>query len=74
MEGELNKGAEKVRRLREAGIDPDDAIAYGNTVEDVEMLAAAHSAVMVNPADELAARRALRDARSIRTGSRRSAR
>lgn len=74
VDGELNKGGEKVRRLIEAGIDPTEAVAYGNTVEDAEMLVAARAAVMVNPADELAARRALRDARSIRTGSRRSAR
>lgn len=74
VDGELNKGAEKVRRLREAGIDPAGATAYGNTIEDVEMLTAADTAVMVNPPDELAARRALRDARTIRANPRRNAR
>lgn len=74
VDGELNKGGEKVRRVREAGIDPGGATAYGNTIEDIEMLTAADAAVMVNPADELAARRALSDARTIRANPRRNAR
>ena len=65
VDGELNKGAEKVRRIIEAGIDPSEATAYGNTIEDIEMLDAAERAVMVNPADELATRRAMRAARTI---------
>jgi phosphoserine phosphatase len=68
VSGELNKGAEKVARVRRLDIDISHTTAYGNTLDDEEMLVAAGAAVLVNPGDDLARRRGLRDAIHIDAG------
>lgn len=70
VDGELNKGPEKVARLRALGVDVGAATAYGNTRDDEAMLHAAREAVLVNPAGELASRHRMRGARTMTTAER----
>ena len=65
VDGELNKGIEKVARITALGIDLDAATAYGNSLDDEPMLQAASTPVLVNPDDDLAARRHFADADRI---------
>lgn len=70
VDGELNKGPEKVARLRALGVELRSATAYGNTGDDEAMLHAAGEAVLVNPKGALASRHRLRGARTMTTARR----
>jgi phosphoserine phosphatase len=69
VDGELNKGPEKVARLQHLGIELSRATAYGNTLDDEAMLRAAATPVLVDPDDDLAMRRHFNEARRIEVGT-----
>ena len=49
VDGELNRGHEKVHRLEDLGVDLADVAAYGNSLDDEQLLRAAGQPVLVDP-------------------------
>jgi len=71
VDGELNRGHEKVHRLRELGVDPAGVAAYGNSLDDEQLLRAAGRPVLVDPDDGLDRRWPFADAQRITIGQER---
>ncbi len=65
VDGELNRGFEKVSRLRAAGVDLTKTTAYGNSLDDEEMLLAVDAPVLVDADTDLDDRWPLRNALRI---------
>ena len=72
VDGELNRGFEKVGRLRAAGVDLTETTAYGNSMDDEAMLTEAAVAVLVDADADLAQRWPLADAPRIAVDSHKS--
>jgi phosphoserine phosphatase len=49
VDGELNRGHEKVHRLEELGVDMADVSAYGNSLDDEQLLRASDQPILVDP-------------------------